>query len=336
MESEKLLALALNFKKGFGPRRIFALRERFGTLEEGVREEGIDLSFELERALKELERAERLGVEVAAFFEEAYPSDLLTAPSPPPVIYLKGFLSGLKRVSIVGSRVCSDYGRRTAYRLAKFLARAGVCVVSGLALGIDAAAHRGALDGGGPTVAVLGTGIGRVYPAANRELADRIGRRGALLSEFPLASPARRENFPKRNRIVAALGQALVVVEAKERSGTFITVDYALEMGKEVFAVPGNIDSPFSRGTNKLLREGARPLVDFEELLDFLGGQAPDVKAELPENHLEVYRLLKGAPLTIDQIADKLGLGVGAVGSLLSRLEIEGLVKREGVFWFAL
>jgi len=335
MDEEKVLALALGFKRGFGAGAIFALRERHGSLKEAVEREGIDLKGEVERARGEILRAEELGVKVVPFFSEDYPKELLNLSSPPVVLFVKGELSSSPAVSVVGSRRCSDYGRRTAFRLGRFLAGKGVSVVSGLALGIDTAAHEGALAGGGETVAVLGSGIGRIYPSSNRGLAEKVARSGALLSEFPVDYPPRRENFPRRNRIVAALGEVLVVVEAREKSGTFITVDHALELGKEVFVVPGNIDSPFSRGTNKLLKEGARPLTDFEELLSFVKPRKSSPGLPPPELS-GVYLLLKEGSLTADQIARRLGLTPGAVSGILSRLELEGLVRREGALWFAL
>jgi len=335
MEGEKVLALALTFKRGFGSKSIFELFEKYGSLAEAVKRERIELSEELERARGEILRAEKLGINVIPFFFQTYPEQLLNLSFPPVVLFFKGTGLPLPAVSIVGSRRCSDYGRRTAFRLGRFLARRGIPVISGLALGIDTAAHEGALAGGGQTVAVLGSGIGRIYPAANRGLAERIARNGVLISEFPADCPPKRENFPRRNRIVAALGEVLVVVEAQEKSGTFITVDYALELGKEVFVVPGNIDSPFSRGTNKLLKEGARPLTDFEEILEFI----PSLKTggiEASKGSCKVYSLLKERALTADQIVQTLGLNPAAVSSILTRLEVEGLIKKEGALWFAL
>jgi len=335
MEGEKVLALALTFKKGFGPKSIFELFEKYGSLAEAVEKEGIELSKELDRARGEILRASQLGVKVVPFFSEEYPQELLNLSSPPVALFVKGELHSSPAVSVVGSRRCSEYGRKTAFRLGRFLAKSGVPVISGLALGIDTAAHEGALAGGGETVAVLGSGIGRIYPSSNRGLAEKVAKSGALISEFPVDYPPKRENFPKRNRIVAALGEVLVVVEAQERSGTFITVDYALELGKEVFVVPGNIDSPFSRGTNKLLKEGARPLTDFEELLSFV--KPKRFSPALPPPELSgVYSLLKETSLTADEIAHRLGLNPGAVSGILTRLEVEGLVKKEGALWFAL
>jgi len=334
MEGERVLALALNFKRGLNSEEIFTLRERYGSLEEGVEREGIELKREIERARDEVKRAKELGVDIAAFFEEAYPKELLIAPDPPVVIYLRGKVPKGVKVSIVGSRRCSEYGRRVAYQLSRYLAEGGVTVVSGLAFGVDTAAHEGALRGG-KTVAVLGSSLDSIYPAANRELARRIANSGAVISEFPLGVGTRREFFPRRNRLISALGEVLVVVEAQERSGTFITVDYALKMGKEVFVVPGNIDSPFSKGTNRLISDGARPLLEFDEILRAVGVDGLSRGAPSPELP-ELYKLLKGAPMSADEIAQRLGLEVSRVNSALTQLEVQGLVVREGLKWSAL
>jgi DNA processing protein len=330
---EKLLALALSFKKGYGYKRVKKLLEKFGSLEEGIRELDLNLDPEIERAERELQKARELGVEVRAFFEPEYPKELLKVEQPPIVLYIKGSLKSSPKVAVVGSRKCSDYGRRTAYRLGKLLSEAGITVVSGLALGIDSSAHRGALKASGGTVAVLGSGIDRVYPESNSHLAELIVKSGgALVSEFPLGMRARREHFPRRNRIVAGLSLAVVVVEARERSGTFITVNYALEQGKEVFAVPGPIDSPFSRGSNLLLKEGATPLTSLEEILDFLNYSPP--KRE-PNEFKELYLALSQGAKTVDSLSQELGLDVAQLLKALTLLEVKGFVRRRGALWEA-
>jgi DNA processing protein len=330
---EKLLAIALSFKRGFGYKKIKRLIEGFGSLENGLKELKLELSQELKRAEVELRKAQELGVEVKVFFEPGYPKELLNLGQPPPVLYLKGHLKNSLRVAVVGSRKCSDYGKRTAYRLGKLLSEAGVTVVSGLALGIDSSAHRGALRAPGGTVAVLGSGIDRVYPESNSCLAELIVEAGgALVSEFPLGVKARKEHFPRRNRIVAGLSVAVVVVEAKERSGTFITVNYALEQGKEVFVVPGPIDSPFSKGSNLLLKEGATPLTSFEEILDYLGRS---LSRREPEEFKELYLALSEGAKTVDVLSQELGLEVNKLLKALTLLEVKGFVKRRGALWEA-
>ena len=334
---ETLMALALSFKKGVGFHTVKNLLEEFGSLEEGIKERGIDVSRELKRAEEELKKAEEQDTKVLPFFSPGYPQRLLNIQQPPIVLYVRGRLRKSPAVAVVGARRCSSYGRNVAYRLGKFLSERGVVVVSGLALGIDSAAHRGALSGGGNTAAVLGSSTDEVYPLENKALAEKIVENGgAVISEFPLGTKARKEFFPRRNRIVSGLSDCVVVVEAAERSGTFITVNYALEQGREVLAVPGSIDSPFSRGTNKLIKEGAPPLTDFEDLFELV----PRLKKaagrkEVPSRLKEIYSLLAEKPLTADQISQLTGKDVAEVAVLLCELEMKNLVKREGATYRA-
>ena len=330
---ERILALALHLKKGYGFKKFQKLKENYGSLEEAVRE-GV-LNLDLSTAEREIEEASKKGFRIVTIVDEDYPQSFFMAPQPPLAFYLWGNFLPFPKVAVIGSRRCSDYGRRTAFRLGKFLSEREISVVSGLALGIDSAAHRGALKGKGKTIAVLGSSLDCLYPSSNRRLAEEIVESGGgIISEFPLGTRAKREFFPRRNRLIAALSEAVVVVEARERSGTFITVNYALEMGKEVFAVPGNIDSPFSRGANRLIVEGATPLVDFEEFLSFL--PLKEVKKSGPSEFEQIYSLLKEAPLTADEIAYIISEDIGFVSRALSQLEISGHVKREGAKWVAL
>ncbi|RUM89752.1 MAG: DNA-protecting protein DprA [Thermovibrio sp.] len=326
---EELYALALSFKRGVGFKRAKKLLEEYGSLEEGVREEIPDIGRELSLAEREIEKAERLGIRIVPFFSKEYPEKLLQVSQPPIVLYVKGNLNVEKSAAVVGSRRCSSYGRSVAFRLSRFLSERGVAVVSGLALGIDSQAHRGALNSGN-TVAVLGSSVDLVYPVENRGLAERIVESGgAVVSEFPLGTRPKREYFPRRNRIVAGLSDCTVVVEATERSGTFITVNYALDCGRDVWAVPGNIDSPFSRGTNRLIKEGALPLTDFEELGDYFSLKE-DKGVEVPEGLKEVYGILSETPLTADEIVERTGMSFSEVSSILLELQVLGLLTREG------
>ncbi|WP_457755029.1 DNA-processing protein DprA [Thermovibrio ammonificans] len=328
MTREELLALALHLKRGFGYAAYRRLVEKFGSLESAVKLGAVELSAELSAAEGEVEKAEKLGVRILTVASPGYPEELLQVASPPLALYLRGELPSGPRVAVIGSRRCSPYGRRIAFRLGKLLSEAGVTVVSGLAQGIDTEAHRGAVRGGGLTLAVLGSGVDRVFPLTNLHLAEEIVESGGgLLSEFPLGTKARKEFFPRRNRIVSGLSSAVVVVEATERSGTFITVDYALEQGREVFAVPGPIDSPYSRGTNRLLKEGAVPLTELSELLEFLGVKGAEVR--VPPEFERAYSLLS-APLTADAFAVKLGVQIHEALRLLAQMELLGLVSREG------
>lgn len=331
MEEELLISLALSFKKGFGGKSYLKLLESFGSVSEGVKEEEIELYEEIKKAEKELLRAEKLGVKVVPLCSDAYPPLLKEIQQPPIVLYVVGKLPEEPCVAVIGSRRCSDYGRRTAFKVAKFLSESGICVVSGLAYGVDSAAHRGALAGEGKTLAVLGSGVDVVHPRGNRELAKRIVEEGgALISEFPLGTPPSKETFPRRNRIVSGLSYAVVVVEAGERSGTNVTVGYALEQGRTVFAVPGNVDSPFSRGTNKLLKEGAVPLISPEDIFEELPFLKRRNRKEIPERFKELYRLLLSEPMTFDRIAELSKMDVTELSVLLVEMEMEGIVKRDG------
>jgi DNA processing protein len=207
-------------------------------------------------------------------------------------------------------------------------------VVSGLAYGIDTNAHRGALLGEGKTVAVLGSGVDVIHPRGNRELARRIVREGgALISEFPLGTLPSKETFPRRNRLISGLSHATIVVEAGEKSGTNITVSYALEQGRTIFAVPGNIDSLFSRGTNKLLKEGAIPLLSPEDVFEELPFLRKSAKKEIPQKFKKLYDLLLSEPMTFDKIAQLSQMDVAELSMLLVEMEMEGIIRREGSFY---
>jgi DNA processing protein len=259
-----------------------------------------------------------------------YPTLLAAIHDPPPRLYLCGAADAelLTRpaVAVVGARACSPYGAQVGRSLGRELASAGVVVVSGLARGIDGAAHRGALEGGGRTIAVLGCGIDRDYPAAHAELAARIRDEGLVVSEYePGVEPA-PWRFPARNRIIAGLCSATVVVEARERSGALITADFALDEGREVFAVPGEITSALSAGTNALLRLGATPLTRTADVLELFGLE-PE-RAELPDSPL-----LELLPASIDQLVRATGRTARDIAAELAELELAGgVVESDGVY----
>lgn len=267
-----------------------------------------------------------------------YPQLLREIPDPPAVLWLRGDapagLLARRSVAIVGARACSSYGRSVARSLGRELAAAGLVVVSGLARGIDAEAHRGALDAGGLTVAVLGCGIDRDYPAAHRDLASRIAETGLIVSEYePGVEPA-PWRFPARNRIIAGLCQATVVIEARERSGALITADFALEDGREVMVVPGEITSSVSAGSNALLRLGATPVTGALDVLEAYGieptVELPAVRAGPAARLLE---LIVEAPASIDELARASGMPPGEVAAALIELELSGRVSEgDGVF----
>ena len=267
-----------------------------------------------------------------------FPPLLRAIHDPPPGLFLRGgadaHLLARPAVAVVGARSCSPYGAQVARRCGQELARAGVVVVSGLARGVDGEAHRGALEGGGPTVAVLGCGVDRDYPASHRELARRIAREGLIVSEYaPGVEPA-PWRFPARNRIIAGLAAATVVVEAREASGALITADFALEEGREVFAVPGEITSALSAGTNALLRLGAAPLTSPADVLESLGivpptGDAPLVREEAAT---VLARLGDGA-CSADELARTTGLDAATLAAALAELELAGLAaEADGVY----
>ena len=271
--------------------------------------------------------------------EPGYPPLLRELHDPPPGLFLRGhgeveLLHRRAVVAIVGARACSSYGSQVARILARELASAGVVVVSGLARGVDGEAHRGALEAVGVTVAVLGCGVDRDYPAAHTQLANRVCERGLVVSEYaPGVEPA-PWRFPARNRVIAGLCAATVVVEARERSGALMTADFALEAGREVFAVPGEITSALSAGTNALLRLGATPLTAAPDVLEALGLEAPAARTpKVGEEAAQVLEVLEGGAAGADDLVRRTGLGAATVATALAELELAGAVaEAEGVY----
>jgi DNA processing protein len=264
-----------------------------------------------------------------------FPPLLRAIHDPPPGLYIRGNgdveLLARPSVAVVGARACSGYGRAVARSLARQLAAAGLVVVSGLARGIDGEAHRGAVDGGGLTVAVLGCGADRDYPAAHAQFARRICEAGLVVSEYgPGVEPA-PWRFPARNRIIAGLAAATIVVEARERSGALITADFALEAGREVLAVPGEITSALSAGTNALLRLGAAPLLAAADVLEALGIDLPLPSPVPVEGHAAtVLDQLAAGPAAADELVRSTGLDAGMVAAALAELELAGAISEDG------
>ncbi len=278
------------------------------------------------------------GVRWLARSDPGFPSLLGAIHDPPAGLFVRGAaeveLLGRAAVGIVGARSCSPYGAQVARMLGRELAAAGLVVVSGLARGIDGEAHRGALEAGGATVAVLGCGIDRDYPASHRELAARVRSTGLAVSEYaPGVEPA-PWRFPARNRVIAGLCAAMVVVEARERSGALITADLALEEGREVLAVPGEITAALSKGTNDLLRLGAAPLTESRDVLELYGlVPAAAAPVDLSEPADTVLVRLRDGPASADELARATGLEAGALASALTELELAGAaVEAGGVF----
>ncbi|KPJ53872.1 hypothetical protein AMJ39_02895 [candidate division TA06 bacterium DG_24] len=268
---------------------VYELIERFGTparvLEASLRElsdipwmtpelaRGIARRRREQKGVVAARRLSELGARAVPFTSSEYPASLGELSGMPPLLYVMGELlpEDSLGIALVGSRKSSPYGRLVAERLAADLARSGITVVSGLARGIDTAAHRAALDAGGRTIAVLGCGIDRIYPRENRALRERIRAQGAVVTEFPLGAPPLARHFPARNRIISGLSLGVVAVEARLRSGVMSTVRWALDQGREVFAVPGNIDSPGAEGTNRLIQQGAKLVLGVEDILEEFG-----------------------------------------------------------------
>lgn len=285
-----------------------------------------------------LEALEGRGIRLATYGAAGYPARLGHLHAPPPILHLEGPLGlpAAGAVAIVGSRRATEYGRRQSRDLAGALARLGWTVVSGLAAGIDGAAHRGALDAGGATVGVLGSGLDFTYPRSNARLYARIREQGLLASEFRPEERPRAGFFPRRNRIIAALAEAVVVVQAAHGSGALITADLALDLGREVLAVPGPVGPPASEGVFQLLREGARPAAGAADVLEALGGvgdggagRAPGAPrgAGAPSPAGRVLGALAYGPAAADDVALASGLPIREALSLLSRLELDGLVR---------
>lgn len=323
-----------------GPGRVLkASRKELAELR-GLRVKGLDAIGQLkprQDAVEELRRARQLGLSVICLDDREYPEWLRHIPNPPVILYIKGDPDVLAQpgISIVGSRAASSYGLRMAETLARQLADRGITVVSGLALGIDTAAHQGALKGGGATVAVLGCGLDLVYPLQNRELFEIIPKRGALVSEYPLGTKPDGFRFPARNRIISGLSRGVVVVEATLKSGSLITAELALEQGREVFAIPGRADSLKSSGCHRLLQQGAKLVMsvadvvgeftDLPQIQQATGGRpaVPPV-ADLNEEERAVMAALEIYPKHIDEVITTSQLTVDRVNELLLMLEIKG------------
>jgi DNA processing protein len=290
---------------------------------------------------EQLRAASLVDSEIVAWNDEDYPYLLKHIEYAPPVIFFRGDIAIASRpaVAIVGSRNCSPSGKYVTEKLARGIAARGFVIVSGLARGIDSAAHRGALAAGGLTIAVLGCGVDICYPPENKSLLKEILQKGAIISEFLLGTPPLKQNFPLRNRLISGISQAVVVVEAGESSGALVTAGYALEQGREVFVVPGDTTLASTVGSNRLLKEGARPITDAEDVLDELvpglvGKLDPIPQAELlPEaisgDEGKVLECLSCVPTHVDQICEQLGRQAPAILSLLLSLELKGLVRQE-------
>jgi DNA processing protein len=345
--------IGFNLVKGIGPAKVRRLLDHFGDLEaawsaapEELRASGLD-----RRALESLiavragvdldlilRRVEQLGLQVLTWDSPDYPRNLLSIAQSPPVLYVKGTLTPADEwaVAMVGTRHASAYGREVARELAAQLAASGVTVVSGLARGIDGVAHQAALDAGGRTIAVLGSGLDELYPPEHRQLAEAVVHSGALVSDYPPGTKPESVNFPPRNRIISGLSKGAVIVEAGESSGALITADFAAEQGRDVFAVPGSILLRSCRGTNKLIQQGAKPVLEAADILEELNlalvVEHTEARAALPADETEQRLLacLSAEPVHVDELRAQMGLPISQITGTLALMELKGLVRQVG------
>lgn len=338
---------------GLGPRRLAALLQHFGGPEDiwkaseqellsvaGIPPKVTADLLAKRKVLKpeaEAEKLDRLGITVISADEETYPDRLKTIYDPPRIIYVRGQAEVLKlpMFAIVGARRATHYGLAAAERIASDLARAGLCIVSGMARGIDTAAHRGALGVSKPTVAVLGCGVDVVYPSENKKVMTEIIKNGAVISEFPPGTKPLAGHFPQRNRIISGLAEGVLVIEAAEKSGSLITADFALEHGRDVFALPGQVGNPLNKGAHRLIKQGAGLVEGAGDILEEMGLQVDPSNnsdrnkiIDLTGPEQRVYNVLSDTPMSCANVIDKSGLPVSEVLSNLVFLEIKGLVQQ--------
>ena len=351
MVAEERHWLRLHLTPGLGRRRLARLMEVFGTVEAILAASpaawramaGVDPvlaaavpatdSAAFAQACRSMEK---MRARILVIGDAHYPQLLRAIPDPPVLLYVRGELPAADALAVVGSRHASEAGRRLTADICAELAARDIVIVSGLARGIDSAAHDGALAGGGITVGVLGCGIDRVYPPENARLFQRLLERGAILSEYPPGVPPLAGHFPGRNRIISGISRGVLVVEAAVGSGSLISADFALEQGREVFAVPGPVASPISCGVNQLLKDGAHLVTGVDDILTVLWPQVPrrqvrqeeeNFAAALAGNDLQLYKLLADEPLHIDHLARKSGLTPMEVSAILLHLELQGGVE---------
>jgi DNA processing protein len=351
--------LGLSRVSGVGPARVRALLDHFGGVEMVWGASRIELAASgldaksvhaLLRTRRELDldfewsRLIELGFELVSWDDQEYPDPLREIPASPPVLYLWGQLVPKDRwaVAIVGTRSMTSYGHTVAEEIAFGLASQGITVVSGLARGIDAIAHRAAIRAGGRTLAVLGSGLDRMYPPEHRGLAKQIAASGCVISDYPLGTEPESGNFPPRNRIISGLSRVVAVIEAGESSGALITAGFAAEQGRDVFAVPGGIHSPKSRGTNRLIRDGAFPLLSVDDVLESLNLELAlhqeAVQRRLPANESErrLLEALSDEPVHIDALGAAIDMAASELAASLALLELKGQVRQVGGMHYVL
>jgi DNA processing protein len=344
--------VAFHFVPFIGPSRLRRLEDHFGSLERAWSADAnrlravlddrshaalIKVRAEIDVATLRANLA-RDGISTVTLVDDDYPALLRETGGPPPVLFYRGQLiaTDSTAVAIVGTRRVSPYGRELAMQIGAGLAKAGVTVVSGLALGVDGIAHQAALDAGGRTIAVLGGGVNRIYPHEHRGLAKRVAEQGAVVSEYAPDRKPDAPNFPARNRIISGLSLGVVVVEAPERSGALITVDFAADQGRDVFAVAGNVTAANSGGTNRLIRDGARLVRSAEDVLEDLQLRRATLEEPVQQSLLlndedrRLLAVLTGEPQHIDDIAERCGMPLPSVSAQLLTLELQSLVRNVG------
>lgn len=351
MNHKTIYWVAFNLVKGIGPVRLEKLLVYFGDIQTAwqapeyhLRSAGLSLklSQQMIRVRNQLslskleEQIQKSGIRVLTWDDQDYPEGLRLITQSPFVLYTKGTLDkeDTWAVGIVGTRRFTDYGRQVTEEISQVLVNHGISVVSGLARGIDGIAHRSVLDAGGRTLAVFGSGLDQIYPPEHKDLAEQISQHGALISDYPLGTPPDGSNFPPRNRIISGLSKAVIIIEAGVKSGALITANYAAEQGKEVFAVPGKTTAPMSKGTNLLIKQGAHPLLEPQDILDLLNlsllSEQKIVRKTLPGDPREaqIYQVVGDEPLHVDEISTQTKMPIEQVTSTLALMELKGMVRK--------
>lgn len=333
MTDVKLKNLLKNFKS---PEAIFE-----ASLKDLIEVAGIEQDLALaiksyrqsDETRKKIEVGQRLNIKTISFLDENYPKNLTTINDFPSVLFVRGEIKNedSKALAIIGTRSATDYGKQIAEKFAYELASYGITIVSGLARGIDTIAHKGAIKGKGRTIAVLGCGIDIYYPPENRNLYSEIAENGAVLTEFNFGTPPLAHHFPQRNRLISGLAIAVLAVEARSKSGVLNTVEWAANQGRDVYAVPGDIRSKTSEGTNQLIKDGAKPVSSIQDILEELGIAAKkEEKREIPVSEIEkkLLETIALEPLYVDKIAELTNMDIPSLLTTLLELEIKGLVKQ--------
>ena len=350
---DKRYWIGFNLIKGIGAVRMQALIKHFGDLELAWKAAPIELARAglglklIERIVqargqvdldKLWARIEAQGIKILTWEDQAYPQRLKEIEQPPPVLYIRGdyLPDDLFAVAIVGTRRVTPYGRQITEELAAYLAANRITVISGLARGVDAIAHQTTLKAGGRTIGVLGSGVDKIYPPEHRGLAEKMTEHGAIVSDYAPGTPPDASNFPPRNRIISGLSLAVVVIEAGETSGALITAEFAAVQGREVFAVPGSILAPQSKGTNKLIQNGALPLLSVNDLMQALDltrmGEQKAARKAIPSDETEarLMNVLSDQPLHVDEIRNQTELPIEKVSATLALMELKGMVRQVG------